>query len=359
MKQVRKVLMFIDCIGYGGAQNQFVTLALLLREAGYEVTILVVYDEYDFYQSALDGIKIVCDRSAKSPLRRLWRLPRLIKRLHPDVVIAYLDSQCVIACLARMLFNHRLIVSERNTTQVLRLKDRVKFWLYRFADYIVPNSFSQGEFILRHYPRYRNKLRVITNAIDERRFYPAESRSTNPRARIISVGRQTHQKNYLTMVDTIAILRRRDVEASFDWYAGTDDPDYAALVGKRIADYGLDEIITIHEPTIDIGDEYRHSDFFWLASVYEGFPNVLCEAMMCGLPVVCSNVCDNPKIVEEGVNGYLCDPLNAEEMAAKIEYLLSTSPSDLQRMSNNNVEKVRSLCSPSAFIQKYIDLINK
>lgn len=54
---------------------------------------------------------------------------------------------------------------------------------------------------------------------------------------------------------------------------------------------------------------------------YEGFPSVLLEAMSHGLPIICSRIGGLPEIVEEGVNGVLYEPVNAEELAARIQTL--------------------------------------
>lgn len=57
-------------------------------------------------------------------------------------------------------------------------------------------------------------------------------------------------------------------------------------------------------PNQSIEVEYRKADVFCLPSLYEGYPNVVAEAMSCGLPILCSNVCENPYIVEEGAMAF-------------------------------------------------------
>lgn len=357
MKEKKKILMFIDSIGYGGAQKQFVCLANLLKSKGYQVKILVIYDELDFYFSSLNGIEILCDQKSRSHFMRLIRIPRIMANEKPDVVISYLDSQCILACLAKLLGGFKVIVSERNTTQVLNFRERIKFWTYKLADYIVPNSYAQGDFIIKNYHSLSNKVRVITNVIEDREFRPAEKKVNNDVPQIISVGRNVYQKNYLGMVETVKILKDRGVNVHFNWYAEEYPCNYYQGVYKKISEYNLHDMISIFKPVKEIADKYRESDFFWLASFFEGFPNVLCEAMKCGLPVACSNVCDNPHIVEEGVNGYLFNPNSPKEMADKIEKLLNLNKIERGKMIKANVAKIEELCSSSVFLEKYIKLI--
>jgi glycosyltransferase involved in cell wall biosynthesis len=60
-------------------------------------------------------------------------------------------------------------------------------------------------------------------------------------------------------------------------------------------------------------------------SFYEGLPNVVCEALACGLPVLASDVCDHPYLVEEGVRGFLFNPHSPDSIAEAINKLYLAS----------------------------------
>ena len=66
-----------------------------------------------------------------------------------------------------------------------------------------------------------------------------------------------------------------------------------------------------HETVIK---EMLYSQVFVLLSYTEEFPNVICEALSCGLPVVCSDVCDNGRYVLDGINGFLFNPLDTNSI---------------------------------------------
>ena len=69
--------------------------------------------------------------------------------------------------------------------------------------------------------------------------------------------------------------------------------------------YELEECVHFHQPYNPIVEKYRKADIFILPSIYEGFPNVLCEALSCGIPSIASDVCDNGRIIKDGENGFL------------------------------------------------------
>ena len=155
----------IDHLGAGGAQRQLVGLARMLKEKDVDVTVYTYFQVF-FYGDELRqcGVPCVLVKDADNHRKRFFRLRKTLLDAQPDVVVAYLDTPCIMACLVRCLGGKfRLIVSERNTTQVLTFRERVKFWLYRKADYIVPNSYAQGEWVRRQYPRYEAKTFVIPN----------------------------------------------------------------------------------------------------------------------------------------------------------------------------------------------------
>lgn len=121
----------------------------------------------------IDSIYIECGNSFVS---KLLSVMKFISENNFDVVIAYKDGATMIACLCKMMGgNFKLVVSERNTTQSLSKRERLKFFLYRFADIIVPNLHAQGDFISGHYPNLASKVHVITNFTDTNLFKPSES----------------------------------------------------------------------------------------------------------------------------------------------------------------------------------------
>lgn len=164
-----------------------------------------------------------------------------------------------------------------------------------------------------------------------------------------------NEKNFIGVVKAAAILKAQGQTFTINWYGIR--ALYLDHFRSVIEDYNLVDCFKVYEPVKDINKVYQDSDYFCLPSFFEGFPNVLCEAMSCGLPVACSNVCDNPYIVNERENGFLFDPASPESIAGAISSLLAMSDSQYADMAAANRERALSLFSKSTFLNKYLELL--
>lgn len=356
---MKKVICLIESLGSGGAERQLTYLASQIKERGYNVEVWTYYPN-DFYAPILaeNGVtwKYVAD--AQPPHKRVWVLKKELKRANPDVVIAYLDTCTTVLSIVKLLGSKfKLIVSERNTTQKLSVRERLKFFFYRWADAIVPNSYTQTEFIRKRYPNLSSKLHTITNFIDTDEFCPPKVKIKRDKMRILTVARIVPQKNVLRLLEVVKRLKEEGYQFRYDWFGTVTDKTYYQNCLDLIQEYNIGDVFEFHKPSKNIVKEYQTSDVFCLPSLYEGFPNVICEAMSCGLPILCSNVCDNPMIVEDGKSGFLFDPESNDDIFENFIKILNMG-SDL-RDGENLLSRERFLedFQQRKFIDAYVGLL--
>lgn len=354
-----KILCITENLGSGGAERQLCGLAIELKNKGYDVKV-VTYLENQFYQPMLENSGIAYEFLPElwPKWTRIWRMAKLVKREKADVVISYLTAVNRSMCIAKPLFNAKLIISERNTNQSVSIKDQITYFLYRWADKIVCNSYSQKNFVKTNFPKLKHKTHTITNFVDTEKFKPGQKRVLNEIPQIVTVARYGEQKNCENYLKAIQICKERGISAQFHWYGNkTFDVEYYKKIEELQQDFGLVDILTLHTPHNNIVDIYQQADAFCLPSYYEGFPNVLCEAMSCGLPVACSNVCDNPYIVKDTKCALLFDPNDPEEIANQLMRLASMNMEERSMIGKDNRNRILGLCSMEHFISEYENII--
>lgn len=354
---MKKVLLLIDSLGSGGAQRQMVGLSTLLNAQGYN-TKLVYYHHLDFYKEHLDkaGVNSECIPGATNIFVRTFSIAKTVRTFKPDVVISYLDTPNIIACFLRLLgFKYKLIVSERNTTQFLSVREKLKFFLMRWADVIVPNSHSQENLIKNNFSKLSSKVQTVTNFIDTDVFSPKETNVAES-CRMISVGRIFEQKNTLRFLHALKRIHDEGYFFHVDWFGQPIYPYYTECE-RYITENNLSDVFSFHNPVVNIEDMYNANDVFVLPSIYEGYPNVMCEAMSCGKPIICARVCDNPYIVEEGGNAFMFDPYDVDDIADKLKAFMRLGYEQRQVMGHRSRELALTNFSSKVFIDKYVDLI--
>lgn len=357
---MKKILLITENLGSGGAERQLVGLAALLTERGFDVTVLT-YFANQFYEPFLKEkhIQYIYAPQLLNKWTRVGRLAKIIKKLAPDVVISFLPSVNISVCLTRLLTNYKLIVSERSHTLKFGIKTKLQFLLYHMATHVVANSYSEAQNIAEHFPLLRLKTLAIPNYVDLSRFSPVNLKEKrNGSIRLLCVGRIIPTKNVLRFIEALASVVKEGYKVECKWVGSMYDRVYCEAVKRRIRELDMEKHFILQNQTDDIVNEYHQADIFCLPSLIEGYPNVLVEAMSCGLPVVCSNVFENPRIIRESINGYLFDPKDTNDMSNAIKKCLSLMDTERQSIGRYNRLCITKNNSSEAFVKQYISLFD-
>jgi glycosyltransferase involved in cell wall biosynthesis len=336
-----RVLFVVHSLGGGGAERQLCVLAAGLRRSGHEVAVAVFYPGGPYADQLLGGTGVelisLDKRGIYETFRFFWRAARAVRRFRPDVIHGYMDLGNLVAAVMRVAAPRATIAwGLRNAHITLDATDylgRVIAQLCRplswTADLIICNSRESAEHHAgRGYPRRR--MRVIPNGIDTQTFRPDSEGRARVRAEwgvastqqlVGIVGRLHPDKDHDTFLAAAARLAARRPDVRFVCVGDGAEP-YRSELLRRMREIGLGERMR-HVPfRRDMPAVYAALDLATLTSTTESFPNVLAEAMACGVPCVATDVGDARLIL--GTLGTVVRPREPEALAGAWETALSS-----------------------------------
>lgn len=311
-RRPRRVALVIGQLSVGGAENQ---LAELIRDLDRERFVPIVYSlssEAGPVRASLERLGVQVRTVGSSGIGRARRLAAQLGGDGIELVHAWLFIANTYAWAARRLgVRVPLVTSARNCKSQGWVHHAANVAAFRASARIIVNSAEVRDYVVRRYVARRSRIDVVYNAVDTERFRPAAEPSAAP-LRVITVGRLVTQKNPLLFVEAAARVHETLPGVRFTIVG---DGPLGAAIADRARALGLSDVLDLPGERHDVERLLSEAHAFWLTSSWEGLPNVVMEAMACGLPVVASDVGGTRELFSSGVEGFLVRPHQAEDFA--------------------------------------------
>lgn len=365
---MRRILLLARSLERGGTETQIIVLARALVEAGCQVTVATFYDAGPRAGELIDaGVTVTCaGKNGRWDVAGfLLRMARLIRRFKPEVIYSFLPMANIVAVLLRpFLPGCRVVWGVRRAQLDLARYDRVSRLSYALerrlaplADGVLINSEAGRRQLIREGWR-AGKLAVVVNGIDTVRYAPHPEWRTAVRAEL-GLGEQEPVVGCVARIDPIkghdtmlAALRLMD-GATRLVLAGGGQSGLIARLRESAAALGLTERILWLEDRDDVPRLYQTFDVATSASLGEGFPNVVAEAMACGLPVVATDVGDCAAMI--GATGRIVPPGNPMALAAAWQDMLALGPDRRRRLGDEARTRIIGLADAGSLAQRTLD----
>lgn len=348
-----RIVYAIDHLGPGGAQRQVVELAVRLAARSDVQLAVLVYHDADFFGERLREAGVEVDRVPKRGRLDPTLPPRLARALsarrtqlvHAFMLAPALWSELAARCLPRSR-RPRIVAAERSgRIGAGRVASAVERLVYRGADAVTVNAGPLVDAMERTLGVPRARVRYLPNGIDLAAW--DRSRHEEPPLAMESdcfhiglIGRLEPQKNHAVLLDALGRLGAQAVHDWRVWLVGSaPDERYLADLRARTRACGLESVVRFAPPQRAIAALMEELDVLVLPSHYEGFPNVLLEAMASGVPTVATPVGDVPNLVRDGETGRLVEPGDADGLGRALLELSRAAPEQRRRMG----ERARAL----------------
>ena len=345
----RRVVLYIDSLKTGGAERVTLLLARWLAEEGWRATVLTRHGaSHDFYPVPA-GVQRAIEPLDPRWLRRfgplgfplrVLRLRTWLQRHQPDLVLGMTTLPAIKLLLAVRGMACPCIVSERNFPPLKRpgwpwrLLRRLT---YPWAQLHLVQTEATGRWMAEHLHARPQLCLANPVAWPLPRFAPdpdptdwLERRKVGSHQQVLlAVGTKAHQKGFDRLVAMFALLRKRHPQLHLV-ILGMDAMPYHGVDQQAQLRRLLPQAShCLHFPgrVGNVQDWYERADLFLLPSRYEGFPNVLLEAMASGCCCISSDCPQGPaELICDGVNGRLLpNDANPETWAEVVSVLLADS----------------------------------
>jgi len=319
-------------LGPGGAERVLTTMANWWVRDGRDVTIHTLQSKPAYFclddrvavaPLGISGVGML--RRVVAAIARVRRLRRALRDRRPDVVVSFIDIANIHTLIATIGIDVPVVVSERTDPKLHRIGP---FWTllrritYPMARHLVVQS-KEVEAALSY---MSGDTTVIGNPV----LPIAASGEVMVRdVDVVAMGRFTHEKGFDLLLRAVAVASQKRGPTTLRVWG--DGPERASLMNLARQ---LDIASQVDFPgnTSRPGAVLQQGDVFVLPSRYEGFPNVLGEAMAAGRACIAFDSSSGPRqLIRHGVDGLLIPGGDVDAMALAIVELLDT-PSTRRRL---------------------------
>jgi glycosyltransferase involved in cell wall biosynthesis len=138
-----------------------------------------------------------------------------------------------------------------------------------------------------------------------------------------------------------------------------ENAGYLEEVNNLILSEGLTKDVQLMGETKEVFEVHKKIDLLILISDYEGFSNVISEALASGLPIITSAIPENEYLVDDNKNGFVVDHKDPFAIAKGIEKYLTLNAEHKKEMSLTNREKAELIFDEGKLYNQYIELIER
>lgn len=333
-----RIALFSPNLAGGGAERIISILANCLSEAGFSVDLILVKAKGPYLKQIPASVNIIDFNRTKASLS-FFKLVSYLIRQRPNILFTSHIHTSTIALWASRASGRSTKVIVRQPTMLRPLfgsktfaslaRQKIFLWsVKKWANKIVVTSQAMADefFLLSNVEKY--KVSIINNplpihSVIESSNEPLNNRWLNSKETpvVLAVGRLEPVKSHETLIEAMALVRN-EVDAKLIILG---DGPLRTKLQDLVEQLNLQNHVEMPGFTKNPFKYMKRCDVFVMSSLWEGFPNVILEAMACGAKVVATD-CEGgtAEILENGKWGELVEVNNSIEMAGKICEVLKT-----------------------------------
>ena len=310
-------------------------------------------------------------------LALLWRYIRLLRQENPDVILTFTAKPNVYGSLAARFLNIPAInniaglgsVFIKNSWVVFVLKALYRVSLARSHKVFFQNPDDLKYFLTDRLVKEQFTALLPGSGVDLQRFKPTElpylnhiqkeNTVTDNQFVFLLICRMVKEKGVEEYVQAARLIKKiyPDVICAL---LGPIDNDNPSAISETQMQFWVNEgTVSYWGKTNDVRIQIAKADCIVLPSYREGTPRSLLEAAAMSRPLVASNVPGCREVIQDGVNGFMCEPRNSHSLATAMKNILNLSSTTLKSMGRASRQVAEIKFDEQIVIKKYINSLEK
>ena len=330
-----RIAYITACLGYGGAEQLIVDLSRVMSARGHTVLVVSMLNDTPHAEKlARIGVQVLTlDMQRGIPdLRAIFRLVRILRPWHPDVIHAHGFPANILSRVARLFVRSSVLVC---TAHAFREEGRGAQWLYPLTDHLCTITTNVSQAAVDNYIRLkrvpRDRILFVPNGVDTSFFKPDSVVREETRRNLgiadktflwIAVGRLIEIKAYDNLISAVALLP----PSQRPQMCIVGEGHLEQVLKEQAARSGLSEHIHFLGRRTDVNRLMNAADGYVMSSDGEGMPMVLLEAAASALPIVATDVGGNKEVLLHDRTGFIVPPRDSQAMADAMLKLQAMAP---------------------------------
>ncbi|MCK6616413.1 MAG: glycosyltransferase family 4 protein [Cyclobacteriaceae bacterium] len=342
-----------------------------LQERGHEVHTVAPNDEYTnrLIEAGCTHHEVKMDSRGANPVKDfalIFELRSIYKRVKPDVILHYTIKPNVYGTLAAARLRIPVINNVCGLGTAFLKNDiisRVAIFLYRLSFRFARKVFFQNPddlnlFLNKKLARPDAVDLLPGSGIDLKKFSPVALNSNAPFTFLL-ISRLITDKGVLEYVDAVKKLKAEGMNAKFQLLGAIDEAHKRGISKSLVNQWIQSGTIEYLGTTEDVRAFIEQAHCIVLPSYREGTPRTLLEAASSSRPIIATDVPGCNQVVDDQVNGFLCNMKDANDLADKMRKMANLDPQSLIRFGQNGRKKMEAQYDESIVINKYLEALSE
>jgi glycosyltransferase involved in cell wall biosynthesis len=350
--------------------NFRLNLMLHLQSLGYVVIAVAPLDAYSsrFAEHGITFKAIPMDNKGTHPVKDsllILRFVWLFFKLKPDCILSYTPKCNIYSSLAAGFLSIPIInnVSGLGTAFIKEnLVTKIVKWLYvvslkKSAKIFFQNNDDLSLFVQLGLVKAELTGLLPGSGVDVQRFTPL-NKPVNDRFVFLLVARMLKDKGVVEFVNATRLLKAQYPAIECQLLGFLDAKNPTAITTEEMQAWVDDGIVNYLGVSDNVVDYLRLADCVVLPSYYrEGVPRSLLEAASVGKPIITTDAVGCREVVDDGINGFLCEPRSTDDLMAKMEKMLLLTEAKRLQMGLKGREKMLNQFDEKIVIKRYVEVI--